>query len=267
MERVKLEKETAETQAREERITRWSSMYGIERRIIEGMYDADHSLTTSYNNPNSLLTILKKNSELLQKFLGSLPAPEIAEDCFGIDVTLLFPNALSQALGAMDALYHTFFRTQEFATRFWDRGGTEFYAGPTETYTSKTRLLLPTFVDSIGFWENGYRTLVERELPAMIQKGFFVYEMVLGHSYDHRERKSILGDQEVGVSAPQVLWYNAIPRFWNPSSFLCHAYLENYWSDRSMTVLQEHIKAFNATVFRRENRETAPMDLSELLPS
>lgn len=241
-----------------EKTSEWSKLYGIESKTMKRLHSLEDSLGLFYNNPCLIHTILKRNSQLLQSFLASLPEPSKNARRMGISISFLLPTeaAFRALFESMFQVHDNFREADETATWYCDENGIEFYNGPTASKNNRTKIVFPTYVHTIGKWEKGLKHLVKEEMPKMIERDFFVYYMAIGDAYDHREKKMELGHRDVGVGG-DVLCYSCSNGIYNPTSSI-YAYddkedLSKFWKDWNS--LNAKIENLDSKFFKKENKQ------------
>ena len=237
-----------------DKIDQWTALYEIDRKTLEKMHSAAQSVDVFYNDQALITTILTKNSQLVQEFLASLPPPSKNAQSVGISIDFMFPTPIAYRT-IFEGMFHPKFTFEkmdgEIGTWYWDASGTEFYAGPAESRNGGTRIILPTFVQTVGAWEKGFQQLIREVMPKMIERTFFVYSVAIGHAYDHRKRKIDLGHNDVGVGG-HVLWYGCSGGVYNPSSRGGEEDLDIFWDKDTARTLEGKIEELNGKFFKRE---------------
>jgi len=239
-----------------DRIDQWAELYGVDRKTMETMHSAEAS-GVFYNNQALIHIVLKRNSQLVQEFLASLPTPSRNAQNMGISIDFMYPTQTAYK-ELFEGMFHPKSKfeemDEEIATWYWDAEGTEFYAGPIQSDEGTPKILLPTFVQTVGVWEKGFHHLVREEMPRMIDRDFFVYSVAIGHAYDHRKRNIDLGHSDVGVGG-QVLWYGCSNGVYNPSSAVGEEDLDGFWDKNTAKKLEVRIEELNARFLKKEKRE------------
>ena len=242
-----------------DQIDQWAKLYDVDRKTMELMHSANDSLGVFYNSQKLVHRVLTRNSQLVQEFLASLPTPSKNAQDMGISIDFMFPTPTAYH-ELFEGIFHPKFKfeemDEEIATLYWDKDGTEFYAGPVESKDRNPKILLPTFVQTVGAWEKGFQHLVTEEMPRMIGRDFFVYSVAIGYACDYRKRKEDLGHNDVGVGS-YVLWYVCSNGVYNPSSGVGEEDLDVFWDNKTAKKLEGKVKELNARFFKKDEKERA----------
>ena len=244
-----------------DKIEEWAELYDVSRTTMRQMHSAEASLGVFYNNQGLIDRIFSRNSKMVQEFLASLPTPSRNTQNLGISIDFMFPTSTAYH-ELFEGMFHPKLKfeqmDEEIATWFWDKNGTEFYTGPLRSEKGRTQILLPTFVQTAGVWEKGFRYLVNEEMPRIIEMDFFVYNMAIGHAYDLRKRKRDLDHNDVGVGG-YVLWYCCSNGVYDPSSGFGEEDLNVFWDTKTAKKIERRVAKLNAKFFKKAEKR-----LSEL---
>lgn len=228
----------------------WSVQYGIEESFMAEIHMGD-TLHLLYPRPDVTSRILGRNSELLQEWLSGMPEPSRNARHFGINIVFLLPTDKA-FYEVFQGDFHPKFafeeREDQIATYFFDKSGS-YYLGPNVSGNP------PTYLEMTGAGCEGFRKVANEAMSAMIEKGFFVYSMALGHVYDQRKDARLTGHREVGVGG-YVLWYGVTGRFYDPTSVVQPENLKRFWAPNERRTLEAKIKAINRKFFRKAKTAT-----------
>lgn len=232
-----------------DQLEHWSTLYNLSRQTIAELREVRREKFRVIGCV-AAGKILAKNSELFSCLLKDLPPPRKKAHP-GILVDFLFPSREGWDYffrGRASPMVS--FPTEDKATSIFNKAGVELYCGGTVHDGEMPVTRLSTYVRVAGYWEQGYRQVIDSFLPFLLSNDYFILRAGLGRLTPPDVSLEKLSHQLV-TPGEMLLSYSYAPQRYYLSAHLDYVELNKSWTKRDGPALEERIRDLNGQFFQR----------------
>lgn len=241
-----------------QKIKEWSQLYHIPQRTLTQLLGDTDKSAGLRSDCRLAHQILHKNSELVFGFLSSLPPPKKQrEGKMALRLDFLYPSheGWRQVFEGFVPPYHAFSGKGEVSSLYLRSDGLELYVGETlKGRDGRQRMNLPTYIQAVGLYPEGYQSLTKGWTPTFLSEEFFIYGFTLGKVYSEVRSVMKFEHESIGV-VDHALWYSCKNGLYNVSARLGYENLPRLWTLKKKLGIEQKVKSLNQKFFRRKDKK------------